>query len=75
MTSYIIFGINVLIEKTTQKVKFTPSFFRAYTPTIVESNGTVLSTGNFGNKPDISPMIMISEYNESNGSVIFRTSI
>ena len=40
---------------------------------VVESSGTVLSTGNFGNKSNISTMIMISECNGSNGSVISRT--
>ena len=37
-----------------------------------ESNGTVLSTGNFGTKARNSPRSIIRKCDEANGSVIFR---
>ena len=37
-----------------------------------ESNGTVLSTGNFGKKARNSPRSIVRKCDEANGSVIFR---
>ena len=54
-------------------VQFSSAFhlYRKNSCSIGESNGTVLSTDNLGNKPRISPRSMVRKCAEANGSVIF----
>ena len=68
-----ITGENLISAKCNSTILKCFSFYmKKNSSSVGESNGTVLSTGNFGKKARNSPRSMVRKCDEANGSVIFR---